>query len=171
MQLQPRHRNHLSASVNLNPKFKKDSSQQKASTIAKNSRNQKLFKSLATEEISLQVLRSLQGDVWSPKAYTLKGTHKLPVHGLKRSPGDDSGLTIPADGRESRNYSQKFNSTGQSVFQTNLANLSPRMPAEPDTKVSPAVTIMSTKRIPAGTGRFPNIPKHTHDALSMSVDE
>jgi hypothetical protein len=160
----------VSASVNLNPKFMKDSTVQKASTIAKNSRNEKLFKSLATEDVSLTVLRSLQGGITSPKAYALRETTKLPLYGLQRSPDGGSGLTIQVEGRESRN-SKKFNSTGQSVFQANLANLSPRIPAEADVKFSPSITIMSTKRVHADTGRLPHLPKHVLNPLSMSLDD
>jgi hypothetical protein len=57
------------------------------------------------------------------------------------------------------------------VFQANLANLSPRMPAEVDVKFSPAITIMSTKRVNADTGRLPHLPKHVLNPLSMSLDD
>jgi len=107
----------------------------------------------------------------SPKAYALREATRLPVYGLKRGPHGESGLTMQVEGRESRNNSQKFNSTGQSVFQANMANLSPRIPAETDPRYSPAVTIMSSKRKLADTGRLPNIPKHAHDALTMSLDD
>jgi len=72
----------MSASVNLNPKFMKESTIQKVSTIAKNSRNEKLFKSLATEELNLTVLRPLPGGITSPKAYALRETTRLPMYGL-----------------------------------------------------------------------------------------
>ena len=72
----------MSASVNLNPKFLKEAATQKASTIAKNSRNEKLFKSLATEELNLTVLRTLPGGVTSPKTYAIRETTRLPLYGL-----------------------------------------------------------------------------------------